>query len=332
MEKNLSIHFEKTCRTGLATSLLAAITLYFGCSKGAEIITGEGDINGLTKSKKTHESSEGDNFSDGINGPHKDGFDGGKEEETEANVSGEVVYPQLAFKGNGGVSCGSNNPRLVDALSTTLTKEKLEILIESATISDAGKAEGQANEEIQKSIGLTTYLKPTTSEKKEIGTYNYAAYAIFAKTITKQKQGQTFVLEKPLPVFPWPAPKSRYAQLKKKGTESWSSRVTGGGRSFTSTVTITFISESGDDITLKFRNDILEDQPGSADHRAIYEIFPVAREATYTINTVTKDVRRIQSTHWFKGDNCNGAPSSVDLLYMLCKKTTGVKVDTFPCN
>lgn len=298
---------------------------------GGSSVTGNDDDSTKKKKKNSKKGEDGVETDDKESVINIAGFD--KPGSVEDNGNGAPIeYPNMDFLGNGITTCkGDTYPTKVQFFSK-LYVEKLELNMYAASLkADKGKAEDKANAKIAESTGITNWVRPTKEEKSKhvADGFDWASYAIFAKSVTKERQGQTYEFSKPIPVFPWPAPPTRFEELE-KGPKSWTAQVTGSD-TFTVTVTLTLISTTGDEVRLKLQTEIAEDQPGTPNHRARYEAFPLPREATYTINAGSRDVRQIENVSWFHGDECNGLPESVTMNYKLCRKSTTDKDEQFPC-
>jgi hypothetical protein len=301
---------------------LAPMALSLGaCSKNSQILGAGGASDGQRR-------NTGDQF------PKEDPFapegegEGGGGGGSEGGGGGEgQLYPELQFRGNGDIVCDQENPGLNDSLFSSLTKEKLTLTVDAAQVTNAGKGQNQANSEINKAIGSTDYLVD-----QKIGLSS--SYAIFTKEITKNVQHETYVMDEALPVFVWPAQASRYSELKKKGEESFSAKVTGGGNEFRVKVTVSYEKYDEDDheVTIKIKTDIVDDPPGSPNHRHLYGAFPLAREATYTVDVEKKNITKIHTTHWFTGEHCHNKPSEINLNYKLCAKIKDGQQTDFSCD
>lgn len=317
---------------------IAAFAIFSGawlsaCDQGTDVVgvggkSLSGKNNDAKEKKKKEDSVEIDDAENVIN---MAGFETPGSVEDNGNGA-PIEYPNMDFLGNGITTCkGDTYPTKVQFYSK-LYVEKLELNMYAASLkADKGKAEDKANQKISDSTGITNWIRPNKEEKaKHVAAgFDWASYAIFAKSVTKERQGQTYEFSKPIPVFPWPAPASRFEELE-KGPKSWTAKVTGSD-SFTVTVTLTLISTSGDEVRLKLQTEIAEDQPGTPNHRSRYEAFPLPREATYTINAGSRDVRQIENVSWFHGDECKGRPEAVTMNYKLCRKSTSEKDEQFGC-
>jgi len=321
----------------LSATVIAIAAWVSSCNDGAEVIKFEkSDVtdkkNNAGKAGGSGKGGEqGLEIDDSENVINMAGFN--KPGVTEDNGEGNAVeYPNMDFLGNGITTCKSDSLPTTVQFFSKLHTEKLELNMYQASLkANKGKAEDQANKKIAESTGITTFARPSKVEQtKYVGDgFKWASYAIFAKSVTKERQGQTFHFSKPLPVFPWPAPASRFSDLV-NGPKSWTANVTGAD-TFTVTVTLSLDGVSGDEVRFKLQTEIHEDQPGNPNHRARYEMFPIPRMAIYTVNGVDRDVKKIENVNWFKGDQCNGRPEAITMTYKICRKSTSAKTEQFPC-
>lgn len=269
-----------------------------------------------------------------------------------------IVYPQLAFKGN-----GYTTYQLKDRLTmrmdieTNLDDDALTIDTKTAKVecgSKSGCNQKDVDESVNsKSIGVNTYQRSSRTELKNLKSdgFNAAYFAIFAKSV-RGKNGFNFTFEKPVPVYPWPAAISRYEELS-SGAISWSAIVTadryvslnpnisdsavqGSGESFVKsgnaikqfnlTVAVSMQAAEGDLIKLTFDITIPEDK-----ERMIYKYFPLPKTTIYTIDTAKKDIKAVHMVNWSNGDKSKDPEESV-LDYKLCSKTVSGEVKQFSCD
>lgn len=325
----------------MGSLILSFLLAFVGCDSNTKIQPMDGGI-GFTpgKREKKKEKDGGKLFDDGEDGgtlfgdgedddddPGGDVFsDSGEDDQFEVEDP-DIVFPAFEFDGRGVATCKGDTHPSTAGVTTALNEDTLDINMFRARVDVGSKGQEDADKEMQKSLGLTFYKRVTRDEMqgfKEDGFKN-AGYSIFALSVDKTSKQQQFFFDKPLPVYPWPAPNSRFSPLD-NGSASWTANVTG-HRQFTATITISKEAETDDSVTLKYALLIHEDT-----NRVIYEDFPIPREAIYTINTKDRDVRQIVSTSWFNGEKCDNRPEEVRMTYKLCKKTTGDKVEDIPCN
>lgn len=309
------------------------------CNEGKEIMAPDRSSGQRLVGSEEDGSSTGDLFADDANVEADETVLGGAAKGASASV-GElatnqpqpeiaVEYPTLDFKGKGVVTCKGKSYPLMAQVTSAIDAQKLDLNVYSAHISaDSGKVEKKANEKISQSLGGTTYARVGKAERDALKGqgFDYAAYAVFAKSVTKARTGQVFTFDKPLPVFPWPAPAAKYDELVKAGSKTWTANVSG---AFSSPITITVqrVSGGGDEQVVKFTMTLAADK-GSE----LYEIFPIPKEATFTVNSKAQLVSRIDQTSLFLGDeNCKGGRESVHMDYRLCKRTTRSKTEPFSC-
>jgi hypothetical protein len=241
-----------------------------------------------------------------------------------------IAYPELDLRGAGSLSCDGERYDTVAGYRMKLSAEALNLDFYDGRVVNAGsRVESEANPQIAQKLGPTIYKRPNKDARATLikGGFPWAPYVIYADSVVKQKDGVTFTFAKPLPIFPWPAKASRYDELA-SGPKSWSSLVTGGpDGSFNATLAVSLIGVNGDEVTMKFVLTIAEDMD-----RHVYESFPVPKEAVYTLNSKTLDVRRVSVVNWYRGDaQCEGRPEDITMNYNLCVKTVNGKTETFGC-
>jgi len=238
-----------------------------------------------------------------------------------------IDYPVLEYAAKGVTTCDGENYNTTANIVTSLDDNKLNINMVAAKVFCGGRCQKEADKEIANSIGQTTYTRTQRAKIDQLQTANKipkVEFVILADSVVKPK-GQAFAFDSPLPAFPFPAPKARYAALN-NGPVGWQANVTG-HRNMTVQVTVEKIAEAGDIITLRFQTIIVQD-PGT---RVLYEEFPLPRMAIYEVNTAARDVRSINATNWFNGEKCDNKPEQVNLLYKMCKKTKKGVPEAFPC-
>ncbi len=242
-----------------------------------------------------------------------------------------IKYPTFDFNGKGACTCKGKVHTTFAKIASAINADSLSIDMYFADMQLSGKAKGQdkASAKIKESTGVTTYTRlPVAQLKplKEAG-FEYVGYAVFATQVVKSRQGQTFIFDKPLPVFPWPSLPSKYAALQAAGnSKSWTANVNQVGvRQFPVTVTFTLLEAADTRVVVKLTVDI----PDTT--YAIYEDFPMARESIYTINPKAQMITRIDNTSLFLGNECDNRQESVKMAYLVCKRNTEGAIDDFPC-
>jgi hypothetical protein len=303
--------------------------------------------NSATKKKKKKKPGDADSEDE------VDEEDTGDKEKEETPA--DIDFPQLSFKGN-----GYTTYKLKDRLTmrmgidTQLDEDSLTIDTRSAKVecgSKSGCNQGEVDRDVNAtSLGLNVYQRLTPAELKELKSdgFNAAAYAIFAKSV-RGKNGYTFTFDKPIPVYPWPASKSRYEPLE-SGPESWTTTVTAdkyvplraglspnsvqndaseragnAKKTFSATVSVSMQSLGSGQVKLTFDLNLPDDRD-----RMLYKYFPLPRSSAFTIDTDKKDVRAVSMTNWSNGDKSKEPEESV-LEYKLCSKTTSSDTKTFNC-
>lgn len=300
------------------------------CSEGTQIAA-PGFDNGYGRDSKKKQADDGDLVSDDDNYDDNGGLreDGIGKLASEGSV-GAVAYPELDLRGAGSLSCKGKRYDTIGKYRVELSAETLALDFYEGKVVNAGSTvEDKANPKIAQSLGPTLFNRPSKEDRAKAvkDGFDWAAYAIYAGSVVKTKTGATFTFDKPLPVFPWPAKASRYDELA-ASPKTWTSTVTGGpDGTFTAAVTVSLISVDGDDATIKLVLNIPEDTD-----RHYYESFPMARDATFTINSKTLDVRRVAAVNWYRGDSqCEGRPEDITMNYNLCSKIVKGKTQTFDC-
>jgi hypothetical protein len=241
----------------------------------------------------------------------------------------ELKYPKLFYRGVGTYSCeGDVNPSTAKVISQ-LNLDNLESQLDDARAEHPRQiVRDRINGDLQTSLDSSVYQRLTPEEREDWKKKGYDladGFAIFALGARKPKAGQVYDFDKPLPVAFWPAALSRYDDLITKGPRTWTAKVIG-TKSFTATVKLSHVATEGDKIVLKLETTIPEDKD-----RSIYEVFPIPKEAVYTINTSLKHVESSKNTNWFFGDNCNENPEQILMTYKLCRKEIGGRYEDFPC-
>ena len=320
--------------------LVVAVVLMFGCDSSTDGIkalpTGKSPSVGGRDDRNSSQSGDLFDKSSGL-------FDDDDDDDDDGSSSGsldasdddgevedvEIVFPDLDFKGDGHSTCKGKSYTSLAGITTKLSKTELDINLHRNRVIVDDKAQDKADKQIARSRGHTIYDRLSDQELKDLRDdgFESARFAIFARGVEKQAQQQQYSFSEPLPVFPWPARASRYEDLD-DGPMSWSASVSG-HKSFNVTITVSKESEVGDKVKLKFRLDISGDSAGE-----LYEEFPIPREAIYEINTESRDVRSIDSTNlYFGNESCeSNSKETVKMFYKLCKKTTeGDVEDIGPC-
>jgi hypothetical protein len=324
----------------IALGVLAAFGVLVGCNSDSEVaplgdkgfsLSSSG--NSKRKETKKRKGKKGSLETDEANGLSGDDDDGGDDDDDDQGDVEEpevkLDYPSFKYRARGSTTCKGDTYPTGTQIQTSLDDKKMIIDMIAARIECGGKCNDKANKEIQKSVAMTTYARTPRSDRKK-SDFQDAEFAIFGSSVLKQpKNGggdTTFQFDSPLPVFPWPSPPAAYKKLN-DGPMTWTAHVTGGPRNFTAEVTITKVSEDGNEIVLEFLLTIPEDRGG----HGWYEDFPMARRSVYRINTDTRDVQQIVVTSWFNGDKCGNQAEQVQLTYKVCQKTKDGNTESFPC-
>lgn len=293
--------------------ILALLVSLSGCTSGQRI-----EPVGTARRSSPNTLKEDDETKDKVGGKNPAAGD--------AVEVTDVEYPELQFNGTGHTTYKTSDKFPTTAsIATKLASDMLSITTVSTKINCDPKCEqAEVDQDIAAKLGTTTYQRVSKQELNRLKNeedFKYASYAVFAREAQKPG-GTAFQFETPLPVFPWPAVMSRYEDLE-DGPQEWTSRVNGG--LFTATVLVSLEGKSGDQVTIKFALNIPEDQG----HK-LYGEFPMPKEATYVIDSRTRDVLRIDSTSAFHGNKSKTGEFSV-VSFSLCSKRSDGETNAFPC-
>jgi hypothetical protein len=252
-----------------------------------------------------------------------------------AKVSGESPeYPLLDFKAKGTTFC-KESLATESTVQTKLSEKTLEIKRVTVKVNCYQQAgpfgQGKCNQSEfdqkinSESLGTIVFTRASSEDLSKMKKEDVKppAYAILATKVITHK-GLEYNFSRPLPIFPWPAVKSRYDVID--GEEQVFTADVTGEKNVSISVAISMIDSTEDTVTLQFVSTI-----NGSEERSLYDKFPVPRMAVYTINTKTRDVRAFDSTDWFYDKECphNGQSS---LSYKLCGKEKDKKTETFDCD
>lgn len=270
-------------------------------------------------------------------GTDKEGLDGKEDTtlkpSTTPTEETPTEYPLLGFKAKGTTFCQESLPT-ASSVETKLSESTLEIKRVSVKVNCYQKSgpfgSGKCNQAEfdqrinSESLGTIVFTRATAEElsKMKKDGLKPPGYAILASKVVTHK-GLEYNFSRPLPIFPWPAVKSRYAVIDNE-EQVFTADVTG-EKNVSISVAIKMIDSAEDTVTLQFTSTI----NGSED-RQLYDKFPIPRMAIYTINTETRDVRSFEATDWFHHKECphNGQTS---LSYKLCSKEKEKNKEAFDC-
>jgi hypothetical protein len=241
----------------------------------------------------------------------------------------DIVYPQFQFTGNGPVTCGGDVGMATAGVKTTIdgSQMMLQTLRANMNCTVEKCEQGQVTAKVQESIGSNHYVRVSDDELDEFADkddFISGKFAVYASSVSYVKTSnpadkRVFTFDKPLPVFPFPGPASRFDAIKDGAT--WKARTSG---HFTMNVTMTMKVTAANDnlVSVVSTVDIAEDTD-----RSLYEMFPIPRQSVYTIDPKKRRVTRIEITNWFRGDECKGKPGEVYMNYDLCQVTKGGDVE-----
>jgi|GEM_PF-2718499 len=250
------------------------------------------------------------------------------------------VYPSYTFSGIGSMTYDSDTFQSTSSIETTVSEEELVITQSRRTVDLRGKGgsdkQREADDKIRRqSIGPTKYRRSTVAEKRTLGEDN-VPYVIFASGVTTVS-GRSYTFSSPVPVFPIPGKESRYGDLN--GTKTFRSEVSCTGcpmaSKFAINVSVTKLSAGGGKVSLKFETSI-EAQGIVGGIGAAYHGFPLAKTATFVIDTEKSLLMSLDSLHLFlQNEASNGAASGPEerstMAYKICSFDKGTMSEKFTC-
>ena len=260
--------------------------------------------------------------------------------ENQVSMEEPVNYPSYTFKGIGNMTHDSDTFTSTSAIETTISETELTLNQTARTVDLRGKGgsdkQRDADDKIRRqSVGATKYKRSTIEERKTLGEDN-VPYAIFASGVSTFT-GRTYTFSAPVPVFPIPGNEGRFAGLT--GTKNFKAEVKCTGcpmvSSFAINVSITKVSSVAGMVSLKLDTSI-EGQGISGGIAAAYHGFPLAKSATFVIDTNTSMVTSLDTLHLFlQSENASGAGSGPEerstMQYKICTFKKGSDDQSFPC-
>lgn len=309
---------------GVSTLIIALPS----CAGGSQISTPSVDgVPGASKSKKKKSNLSDEDVdiddSSGLNDGDSDKIykDYGKSDDPAAATEEVQEFPKFKFSGNGSTSNDGKGYSTTSLIQSELSLDTFLLDQQDANV-QVPRNQDQATADIRaKAVGKTIYKRTSIPERKNIvdsaGKPANAPYVIFANGVTDVK-GTVFSFSSPLPVFPFPGVKARYADVIASPV-TWKATVTGGGQTFEVQMTVAAVDVSSDIVRMTITTNIPADTNGF-----LYELFPPSRVGEYTINTDLKRVAGMRMTYWFYADGTKYSSKkkeSVDMTYTLCSVT-----------
>ena len=237
-------------------------------------------------------------------------------------------FPKFKFSGSGQTSNDGKGYETTSVVVTELMSDSFVLDQLDANVITPSKQEEATADIRANAVGKTVYKRATIEQRKSIVDANGKAanvnYVIFASGVTDVK-GKQFAFSTPLPAFPYPGEKARYKDLL-AGSVTWKSTVTGGGSVFDVRMTVSAVDVSANVVRINFITDIPSDTDGR-----LYEIFPPARTAEYTITTNDRRVSGMRQTYWFYADGnqySSKKKETTEMGYNLCSVTKKGAVET----
>jgi hypothetical protein len=247
--------------------------------------------------------------------------DYGKSTDPAAAVEEVKEFPKFKFLGNGQTSNDGKGYATTSLIVSELKTDTFMLDQQDANVTVPSKQDQATADIREKAVGKTVYKRSTIEERKNIvdasGKSNSAPYVIFASGVTDVK-GNQFTFSSPLPVFPFPGVKARYAEVI-AASAGWKATVTGGGQTFDVTMTVSAVDVADDVVRLIITTEIPSDTDGR-----LYEIFPPAKRGEYTLVTTSKRVTGMRMSYWFFADASSYSSKrkeTVEMTYSLCTVT-----------
>jgi len=280
--------------------------------------------------------------------PEGTGSDTGRGSGRNDDPETRETYPIYELRGTGQTENENERYATTSSLTTSLTATELTVNQTARTVDLRGRGGDDEQRRVDRdirarAIGPSVFRRASSSERSALGDNN-VGYVIFA-TEVRNSRGWTWRLSSPVPVFPWPGKRARFNALD-AGPKSWTARATCTGCPqqpgnlvnfvFDLTVTVTAVSENGSDYVLRMET-VINDQSLPANFRGIYyHGLPMARRATYTIDTSKGVLKSIDSLHLRKRDESDtgvltGRVENGTILYRTCSVRGGDQNETFAC-
>lgn len=330
----------------LIAGFLAAVAFSSACQSGGEIASptpraGQGANATTNPQAPSPQPSLGATGTGGDAGTGTGGGEGEGEgsddgKQGSSKPAGPIDYPVLMLKGRGTTQCDESLPsttQIETKLSDTdMSLNRQDIYVECykktgplgglfGAKCDPGKFQADIK---AKTLGITRFKRHSEDELEKLreAGQKLPFIAIYAKSATTHTN-VTYNFDKPIPVFPMPAPKARYAELA-GGAMTFTANATG-GKNFQVQVEMKKVGESGDIVKIQMTTTLV-----GVNDREVYGAFPMPKDATYHVDTKNRDIRAIDAVNWFEDENCEGSGQIV-MTYQLCTKTKAGKTDTFGC-
>jgi|GEM_PF-4699733 len=313
-------YFIRQVSVGIASAML--LGLFSSCSGGSQITAPTVNNISGTKNKKKKKSSDDSDTASLDEGESADVFkDYGKSEDPAAATEEVVEFPQFKFLGNGQTSNDGKGYATTSLIVTELKMDTFLLDQKDANVTVPSKQDQATADIREKAVGITTYTRATLPERKKIvdsaGKPANVPYVIFAKGVRDVK-GVEYTFSSPLPVFPFPGVKARFSEIL-GGSVTWKATVTGNGHVFDVSMNVTAVDVSEDVVRMIITTEIPSDTDGK-----LYEMFPPAKRAEYTLITTSKRVSGMRMTYWFFADASSYSSKrkeTVEMTYGLCTVT-----------
>ena len=256
------------------------------------------------------------------------GSEGGRVLSSRDVPEKSVVYPSIELRGKGTSLCDGKVYNTTATARSQLTDTLFVTELERATVMTSA-FQDRVQSELDKSVSSVEYsLVPVADRAKVKG----KDIAIFATSSRQTKKGTRFNFSEPLPIYVWPAPAARFEELRKNHSMSWTAKASG-FRDLVATVTLTFVSASGSEVTIRLDTS-LSFPNGNPDPKGeLYEDFPIPKSAEITFDGDRKVILKSKNENWFYGDqHCDEKLGIVKIDYQACSKSIGGKTEDLGCS
>ena len=251
-------------------------------------------------------------------------------EADEQRQTPKVNYPMIVMKATGNTHCRRNMATRLVTMSQlgpklmAIKKAFVKLDCNKFRWYEESKCESKTGESASKAMGLTHYFRPVYKNlraKRDAGQY-FPSYNIYTNKVSNK--GAVYHFSSELPVFPWPAVESRYADLKGGKVHSWKAKVTGAAN-LNAEVQVRRTGGSGNRIKLQYKTIL-----NGGGNRSLYSDFPIPQTQTFTIDMAKKQIVEVSSHHIFSNSKCKDNGNTL-VNFKLCHQTLEGKTTNYPC-
>jgi len=233
-----------------------------------------------------------------------------------------VSYPVYTFMGRGTITNEGRTYNTESSVTTEVSATWLRNNITAMRIIVPNNQD-RGDRAARELLGTRTYNRPSNAEMTtatQSQGFHRATYVVFAKDVVRGTSVTTF--SRPLPVFPWTGKRSRYNELD-AGPRTWTAMI---NNQFEAQVTVSKVSEAGSIYTMRIAVNIPSDRFGER-----YRLIRIPKEATYEIDTTTREVRRVRMTEWFENEDDRNEREQSTTNLGVCTVTQDGKTSTHTC-